>query len=264
MTRVFADTHLHLYPDYDLPGALATLGGNLARGAAQTGAQAAAGFFAERQGGRLFSPLRSGELRPAHGPWEVRAGAEPGAALLVADGRAVAHLFDGRQIVTAERIEILALASSVEIPDGLPAARVVDAVLAAGGVPVVGWSPGKWWFARGEVIRALLRERRPGELLFGDTAMRPAGSPEPALMRRARRLGFSVIAGADPLPFAGEESLLGGYGSLLEGDFDEARPLASVRALLRTPSAIGGTFGERGSWGAAVRRWRGNARVRRA
>lgn len=262
MTTLFADTHLHLYPAYDLPRALAALATNLVRGAARTGAPVAAGFFAERRGCRLFSALRAGELRPAHGIFTVRAGAEPGAALLVGGGRTVAHLFDGRQIVTAERIEILALASSAEIPDGLPAGRVVEAILAAGGVPVVGWSPGKWWFGRGGVIRELLRGRQPGELLIGDTALRPTLTREPALMRLARRSGFSVIAGTDALPCAGEEDLLGSYGSLLEGDFDDARPLASARALLRAPGTAATSAGERGSWGTAARRWAANARTR--
>jgi hypothetical protein len=258
--RVIADTHVHLYPCHDTALALASLAANLAAGAAAAGAGTAAALFAERRDCRLFAKLRSGELRPAHGPFTVRAGAEPGTALLLEGGRPVAHLFDGRQIVTAERVEILALAASVEIPDGLPADRVVAAILDAGGVPAVGWSPGKWWFARGAVIGALLRGRRPGELLLGDTALRPARSPEPSLMRAARRAGFAVVAGTDALPLAGEERLLGSYGTLFAGAFDDARPLASIRELLRSPAAVAGTAGSRGTWAGAARRWLGNAR----
>jgi hypothetical protein len=256
---LYADTHVHLYPSYDLPAALAALGANLARGAARSDARFAAAFLTERRDCRLFAGLRSGDLRPAGGPFEVRPGSDPETALLVRADRVVAHLFAGRQIVTAERIEILALATLAEIPDGRPAGWVVDAVLAAGGVPTVGWSPGKWWFARGRIVRELLRSRRPGELLLGDTAMRPAGSPEPRLMREGRAGGFSVVAGTDALPFAGEEGLLGSYGSLFEGAFDPGRPLASVRELLRTPAAVVGASGTRSTWAGAARRWWGNA-----
>jgi hypothetical protein len=49
-TRVVADTHVHLYPCYDLEVALQSLARNLAR----TAAGAHAAFFAERSDCRAF------------------------------------------------------------------------------------------------------------------------------------------------------------------------------------------------------------------
>jgi len=258
MTRVVADTHVHLHPCYDLGGALATLCANLAR----HGEGVRAGFLAERGDYRIFAALRDGSLLPGGGV-AVRPLAEAGALLLESSGRQ-AYLFCGRQIVTAERIEVLALGADIDLADGLPADRVIAAILAADGSPVIGWSPGKWWRSRGRLVGELLRRGRPGELLLGDTALRPRSSPEPRLMREARGRGLGVIAGTDALPLPDEERLLGTYATVFEGTFDRERPLQSARRLLRSPGACTGTCGARGTWAASAGRWLRHARLPRA
>jgi len=257
MTRVVSDTHVHLHPCYDLGAALASLCANLA----PYGEGVRAGFLAERGDHRIFAALRAGSLRPGGG-FAVQRLPEAGALLLESDGRQV-FLFGGRQIVTAERIEVLALAADIDLADGLPAERVIAAILAADGVPVIGWSPGKWWGARGRLVAELLRRSRPGDLLLGDTALRPRSAPEPRLMREARRRGLAVIAGTDALPMPGEERLLGTYATIFEGAFDPELPLQSARHLLRSPGACGGTCGTRGTWAASASRWLRHARLPR-
>jgi hypothetical protein len=259
MTRLIADTHVHLYPCYDFPAALATLADNLA--AHGDGVRAA--FLAERRDCRAFAAIREGSLALAPGPRELRPLRDDGAVALTSGDAPPVYLFAGRQIVTAERIEVLALTVDLALRDGLPAADVVAAVLEAGGVPVLGWSPGKWSFARGALVRALLRRRSPGEILVGDTALRPASAPEPRAMREARRLGIGVVAGSDPLPFPGEERYLGTYVTVLEGAFDAEHPVGSARRLLRAVPAAADSSGTRVSWGTAARRWWRNARARR-
>ena len=257
MTRVVADTHVHLHPCYDLGAALASLCANLVR----HGEVVRAGFLAERSGYRIFAALRDGSLLPGGGIAMQRL-PETGALLLESEGRQV-YLFGGRQIVTVERIEVLALGADIDYADGLPAESVIAAILAAGGVPVIGWSPGKWSGSRGRLVGELLQRSRPGELLLGDTALRPRRSPEPRLMREARRRGLAVIAGTDPLPFPGEERLLGTYATVFEGAFDPLKPLQSARLLLRPPGASAGTCGTRGTWVASTRRWLRHARLPR-
>jgi len=256
MTTVVADTHVHLYPCYDLALALASLAANLGR----TPAGARAGFFAERHDCQMFAALRADSDPPSRGGFEIRQLPDPGALQLAVAGMQPVYLFAGRQIVTAERIEILALLAPEAPADGLPAERVVAAVLEAGGVPVLGWSPGKWWRGRGHLVRALLSRFGADSLLLGDTALRPAFSPEPSIMRAARRRGVGVIAGSDPLPFPGEERLLGSYASVFTGTIDPARPVESARLLLHSAAAAG-TAGTRGTWAGAARRWLRTART---
>jgi hypothetical protein len=255
LTRVVADTHVHLHPCYDLGLALVSLCANLAR----HGEAVRAGFLAERGDHRIFTALRDGSLRPGGG-FAVQRLPEAGVLLLESEGRQI-YLFGGRQIVTAERIEVLALGADIDLADGLPAERVIAAVQAADGVPVIGWSPGKWSGSRGRLVGELLRRSQPGDLLLGDTALRPRRCPEPRLMREARRRGLAVIAGTDPLPLPGEERLLGTYASVFEGPFDTERPLQSARNLLRSPGACTGTSGSRGTWVASASRWLRHARL---
>jgi len=164
------------------------------------------------------------------------------------------HLVAGRQIVTAERIEVLGLAMPGRVDDGRPAPDTVAAVQAAGGVPVLAWAPGKWFFARGRVVLDIIARHPPGALLLGDTTLRPTVWPEPAIMRAARKRGYGIAAGSDPLPFAGEEARMGAYASVIEAPFDAQNPLASARAALRQGPAR--CVGRRGSLPEVVRRLR--------
>jgi hypothetical protein len=259
VTRLVADGHVHLYPFYDLGRALTALEENL-RGHGAGGVPA--GFLAERHDCHVFEGLRKGrlqvpgvDLRPAGDDrCLVRAG-ESGPRLF---------LFSGRQIVTAERLEVLALTLDLPLADGLPAADVVRRVLDAGGVPVLAWAPGKWFFERGKAVAALLRRFAPGELLLGDTSLRPTLWGEPRPMREARRRGFGVLAGSDPLPVAGEEGMPGRYATILDGDIEVARPLAGVRQALRSAGGLGPHVGARGGVVETLRRLRGNAAARKS
>ncbi len=219
------DAHVHIYPFHDAALLLRTLHANLL---GHTQADATAALLAERHDCDAFDALA--------------ASAPPGlACTLSADGsclsietgsRPALLLFAGRQVVTSERLEILALLTRSRIPDGVPARETVSRILAAGGVPVVSWAPGKWFFARGRVVRALLDAFTPGKLLLGDTSLRATLWPTPRLMRAAANRGFHVLCGSDPLPVPGEEGWAGRYATVIEGAFDPAAPTASMRRLL--------------------------------
>ena len=226
---IIADTHVHLYPCYDGAAALRTLSANLGRHGGDAAVRLAC--LAERSDCDVIAQWADGSA-PAPPGWTLTA---PEAGALRAEGPAgaVVYLVAGRQIVTAERIEVLGLAMPDRVEDGRPAADTVAAVQAAGGVPVLAWAPGKWFFARGRVVRRTIARHAPGSLLLGDTTLRPTVWPEPALMRAARKRGYGIVAGSDPLPFAGEEVRLGVYASVIDAPFDAERPLAAAREALR-------------------------------
>ena len=223
-----ADTHVHIYPAYDAGAALAALMRNLDRTAGPDAAKL--GLLTERRGCHWFASACAGG--DVAGCTMTESG--PGWLGLRSDGGGRLYLFPGRQIVTAERLEVLAL--TIDVPgdmEGRPAREVVAGVLEAGGVPVLSWSPGKWLGARGALVRSLVDTFRPGELLLGDTPLRPRGWGEPILMRRALRRGLGVVAGTDPLPLVGEERRLGSYATVWADGFDPASPVSSIRAMLR-------------------------------
>lgn len=258
---VVADTHVHLYPWYDLGAAV---GGLSRRLRSFDGASLPAAFLTERSDCRYFSDVREGKVGAAIEGHEFRPGVEEGVVILAEGEEAKLYLFAGSQIITSEGIEILALLSDTRIRDGLAADEVVAAVREVGGIPVLSWAPGKWLFERGRVVGKLLDRNSPGTLLIGDTIMRPSLAPEPLLMRRARREGYSVVAGSDPLPFPGEEKYLGTYASRIAGPFDPDRPLESFRRLLASPESFKGEVGRRCGVGESIRRLYLNRRAKKA
>lgn len=252
-----ADAHVHLYPCYDLRLAMDNLRHNLA--GLDAGAVPMA-FLAERSDCHFFRELaeRAPEMLKA----PVRVERFDNALLLREEGYPDIYIFAGRQVISAERVELLALTTDTQIPDGLPAFEAVELIRRAGGVPVISWAPGKWFFGRGKVVENLLERFAPGTLLVGDTSLRPVVWLTPVLMKRAIRRGFGVVAGSDPLPFPGEEKMMGTYGMRMVGEFDRTDPGRSVRAVLRQPGFLPQPAGVRGGLFTTLQRLIKNSRAR--
>ena len=254
---VACDGHIHLYPEYSLPAALRILASNLPR-LAGTGLPSSepvfcAALMAEARECRFFRRLR--DRAPAdRAAFSVEDAGEPAALRIIQAGLPCVHVIAGRQTVTRERIEILALATDADVPGDAGTAETLRAIRDAGGIPVVNWAPGKWLAERGRFVRALLEQSRPGDFLLGDTALRPASWREPPLMRFAQDKGFGVVRGSDPLPFPGEENLLGTYGFAYEGPFDPDRPVTSIRQILASGASAVTAAGRR--CGSARALWR--------
>jgi hypothetical protein len=168
----------------------------------------------------------------------------------------------GRQVVTSEKLEILALGADVSTSDGLTAEETLDLIRAAAAIPVLSWSPGKWFGRRGRIIRALIASSSPDRFLIGDTGLRPTFWPMPVLMRRARRKGFTLIGGSDPLPLPGEERWVGTYGVAIQADFDTSRPAESLRQLLTRRDVHFTPVGNRAAGVSFFSRWVRNQAAR--
>ncbi len=258
MTMFLADTHLHLYPCYDLDRAFSGLIDRLAAADAQA---PRFGCLAERHDCHFYARLLQGEIKLCDFTLE-----ETGKLQLVLsrnhDGSRLT-LLPGRQIVAAERIEVLALCTDALFADGTPAAELIHSIQAQNGVPVLPWSPGKWFFQRGKVIAQLLRSFTPQNLLIGDVSLRPHGWPLPLLMRPAKRLGYQIISGSDPLPFPGEEEQFGRLGSRIACAEQNLHPADTLRSLLAGKAEAAST-GRRSSPLELLRRLRYNAAIRRS
>ena len=251
---VIADTHVHFYPCYDFQqvwSAVRLFSSGGARSSAQRFDPAClrALFLAERSDMHYFRQFQNGQhpfgdevvLRPLPAGAGLPPGrsAPSGAAVSFADREGHEILvIAGRQIVTRERLEVVALTVDLELPDGRPAEEVVAAIRAAGGLPLLNWAPGKWLGARGKIVAALIDQATPGTLFIGDTTLRPAGCPEAVLMRRAAARGLPILAGSDPLPFRGEEQKIGQYGIKMEMDWNPDAIVDSLRSHLTKAGSV--------------------------
>ncbi|MCX6906379.1 MAG: hypothetical protein NTW03_23450 [Verrucomicrobia bacterium] len=241
---VVADGHVHVYPAYDIKAVFRHLIQNLDRLVAvaqddETGPRNVfkLAFLAESREHDFFSRLKDQDKAIVDQGLEITSGPDPVCVTVGVRGVGQVCLVAGRQIVTRERLEILGLAMRATIPDGLPTRDVIQKVVEAGGIPVLAWSPGKWLFARGRLVRDLIESDQGQILCLGDTTLRPTLWPEPRLMQLARKRGMTVIPGSDPLPLAGEERFAGTYGFVYQGAFDASQPAAAIGRMLAGPAA---------------------------
>lgn len=235
---VAADTHVHIYPNHDLrvffESGFRNLSGLVP--ADKIADTALVCCLTEGRGHHAFRDLAAGRLALPEG-YTCTPGPDPAALRVEHDGRAL-HLVAGRQVVTRERLEVLALTVDADLPDDGPVGATLAAARDAGAVPVLSWSPGKWFGGRGRTIREILDQATPGGLLLGDTTLRPTCWPEPLLMKHGRSRGIAILAGSDPLPQLGEESYVGTYGIVAQVPFDAGKPASSLRDLLRSDKAL--------------------------
>lgn len=236
---VAGDGHFHLYPCHDLAGAISNLINNLdrlaasARGLEQEEDCFKIAFLAESKQHDCFRKILKNEISFKTLGLEVAAGPEAHCVSLSKQGKLLLLLVAGRQIVTREKLEILGLGMEEIVPDGLPAEKAIEKVTMAGGLPVLAFSPGKWFFKRGQIALKLI-EHYGNSLLIGDSALRPVGWPEPEIMRRANG---KVLPGSDPLPLPDEEKHAGCYGFIYQGSFDISKPLTSMKEIIANSPA---------------------------
>ncbi|HEY0833991.1 MAG TPA: hypothetical protein VGE72_08810, partial [Azospirillum sp.] len=192
---LLVDGHVHLYDVFDAPvfldAALAnirTAAGALGCGAGATGCLMLAGTA------RTLRP-EAFARRLAGSPWRMEPTAEGGSWLARRAGGGLLVLVGGRQIATAERVEVLALGVDRPHPDGEPLATTVARVLDDGAVAVLPWAFGKWRALPVPAMRRLADAAAPRRIFLGDNGGRPIGFPTPALFRWAARCGVPVLPG---------------------------------------------------------------------
>ncbi len=243
---VVVDCHVHFYDFYDETRFFESAAQNLQRGAAQlgiTGVCSGCLVLTESRANHHFERFsRRVDQGAAGTPWMLRSTTE--AKSLIAcheDGRRLA-LIAGRQIATAEGLEVLTLASSEALEDGLPIREVLRQAADEEIMTVLPWGFGKWWFGRGQLLRRLLEER--DSLFLADSGCRLRYSGYPRILRLAEARSHIVLAGSDPLPIAGHEARAGSYGFEVEGPLDWRAPAAWLVGRLRNLASSPRVFGE--------------------
>jgi len=249
---VLIDAHVHVHDCFDaarvfdaaaanFAGAARALAGERASLSASPPAYDGVLCLAECRGERFLESVRARRTtrvwRGRHGFWEAEESCEP-ETLVVRRGATRLNLIAGRQLVTRERLEVLALGTTAPLPEGESMETTLAAVRATGAAAVLPWGVGKWLGARGAVIARILADPEWRHVLLGDNGNRLALGPDPAPFAAARRAGRAVLPGSDPLPLPGEEARVGAYGFAVDVDLDPLRPAAALLALLKSSSAF--------------------------
>jgi hypothetical protein len=231
---ILIDTHVHIYPVHDPAAVLENGWKNLQQAAHNLPGGGGASLvlcLAERSDCHAFEALSSGTAS-VPGRLEVNVVENSRALQVSGEGNLALRIVAGRQVQTRDRLEVLCLTVDAKLEDGLGLDETVARVRDAGGVSVLPWSPGKWWGSRGEQVRAVVDAAEPGDILIGDSSLRPRGWPEDPVLHQAAARGIGVVAGTDPLPFANQERVAGSYGSRIDHSLAEKAPASSLAEAL--------------------------------
>ena len=229
---ILLDAHTHLYDCFDLRCTLSAALNHLQHpGGAPNPVRACA--LTERSECSFFQRLENGKLKLPDG-WRLETPLTSCSLCLTAPDGNTLWLIAGRQIKTAENLELSALFFHDIIPDGTPIREALEQVIAAGAVPSLNWALGKWLFKRGRLIQELIAEFAQ-HLILCDSSIRPIGWPEPSAFRLARQQNIPLLAGTDPLPCRYDEERIGSYATGSEAVFDPQNPDESFRQALRAP-----------------------------
>ena len=262
--EVLLDAHVHYHRHFSKAAFFAAAAANLRAGREHLGLDGSACFglmLTESHGvdafggfaGQASTSLPNGtppdgwwfrQTEEDNSLWAVRSSAPDQPLLVIA----------GRQLVTGEGLEVLALGCRAPLPDGMELRQARDAVIEAGGIPVVPWGFGKWWSQRGRTVAELIDAgNAAGTWFLGDNSGRPKLSRRPPMFARAADRRVFVLPGSDPLPLPGQADKVGRCGFRLSVEFDTDYPARAVLDGLRGSTEQPQTFGRYESLGSFVR-----------
>ena len=234
---LLADGHVHIYDCFDRTRFFEAAYANFRRQAEQLGRPRFDGLLllSEAEGCDWFQRLatsagQGSSQAPVRG-WTFAHTREAGSLLATSsDGRQL-MLIAGHQVVTAERLEVLALCCEERPTGGRRLTETVERIGELGGVPVVAWGAGKWVGSRGAALRRLLGAGTRGFFL-GDNGGRLGLWPRPRPFRLAEARGIRVLPGSDPLPFPSHASRAGSFGFWSAERIPEGEPGRRLKQLL--------------------------------
>lgn len=235
---VFVDAHVHIHDAFRLGDFLDAAARNFSAQKDKSHGSSESQFvmcLTETQNANQFETLRSrtDALVDATNPrldcWKVTSTEEPQSVRISHPQHGCIFVIAGRQIVTSERLEVLALGCNTRWDDGQRATDIIANLNRGDSVPVIPWGFGKWYGKRGETVMSLMRAHRSQVFFLGDNSGRPSILSQPPQFEVAGDMGIRILPGTDPLPFSREQSRAGLFGFTLPEPLDENKPWQSIR-----------------------------------
>ncbi len=236
------DAHVHVYGCYDLSQLLFSAEMNFKKYTEEllAGDSAYILLLANRvdQEWPLFFAAENKGSDPAEkiSGWRFYANEESESIVAENDSGFRIVIVAGRQLITAEGLEVLSLLTMESFQEGVPVGDLLADIDRKGGIAVLPWAFGKWFGKRGRCVRGLQEQLTDGEntFFFGDNGGRPWCIPLSPVLQKEKKQRRPIFSGSDPLPLAGEEKRVGSFGIKIPETLDHRRPAAQLRTLLRS------------------------------
>jgi hypothetical protein len=241
---ILVDAHVHIYDCFDLQHFLDSAVKNFKAEAARWGQEddftalllltetAKENWFHRLAG---YAGSRSGNGTESIGNWTFHRTNEDHSLYAQSEKSQGFFLIAGRQIVTAEDLEVLALMTDRQFEDGRPLEEVIQAVKETSAIPVIPWGFGKWMGKRGAILENILRKGKDSILFLGDNSGRPVFLPRPSLFEFAEKKGIRVLPGSDSLPFLSESQRVGCFGLSIHGTISREHPARDLKRIFLDP-----------------------------
>lgn len=150
----------------------------------------------------------------------------------------------GRQVETAEGLEVLALSTTSNFGSGIPIIDLIKEVKKDDAIPVIPWGFGKWLGKRGKILNNFIKTHKDSKIFLGDNSGRPSFLPFPHHFKIAKRNGIHILPGSDPLPFNTEYHRVGSFGFLLEEKISKSYPAKGLKQILMKPKLRLQSYGD--------------------
>lgn len=240
--KLMIDGHVHIYDCYDLgkffDTALTQLDKYHYALYGKGGEHVKILLLTEGKTNDFFARWKENGEFPNDSGYRFRPTGEDVSLVLEKNGEPAAYVVRGRQIVTAENLEVLSTGSAQVIEDGLPIDTVIDRLIEKNEPAVLAWGFMKWMFARAKVIDRVIDKYDSPYVMVGDNSGRPVFWPFPRLFKKAVNKNMVLLNGSDPLPFSSETAKPGTFGFALEGKFDPKAPGRSICDLLAAKKPV--------------------------
>jgi len=239
------DTHVHVYDSFDADRFLDCAADYLAHESKRRAMAApVAGTLMLSETSRDHFFERFIQSSP-DSRWSSRPTQEACSSIACREGRAMLILIAGRQIMTQENLEVLALGCPARFEDGQPIESIIHQVLDLDGLCVLPWGVGKWTGKRGRLIKQLIDSNIAKDIFLSDNANRLMASPMPPLLRYGQEREMKVLAGSDPLPMQSHVNRGGTYGVVLDAPITLETPGADIGRAIRKLEHSPVHFGQR-------------------
>jgi hypothetical protein len=242
--RIFVDPHVHIHRCFSLHKFFDAACVNFAAQAYEYDIAEFCGvlLLAESQGDDWFNwlakmadegePIRNGSWDA----WTVWRTEEKFSLILQSYRGDELVIVAGRQMITKEKLEVLALLTETVFPDGASLATTVEAIRHSGGLPMVPWGVSTWAGERGKILSEFLSTQSSQEFFLGDMSSRPNFLTYPEQFIQAEAQGIKILPGSDPLPLRSEYCRPGSAGFSIVAESSGHTPAQDLKYLMQDPT----------------------------
>jgi hypothetical protein len=224
LRMMLADTHVHIYPFYDLGLFFSSAFRNL-----DTDPEAELRLFLTER----FDCNAYQEICRREQIGEFRVERQERCITVISPIGRELSVHPGWQVITRERLEVLALDTLEKRPaEGVETERLIQELGEQGVFTILPWSLGKWSGERGRLVERLIKDEQL-KFALGDPGHRGVAL-EPQLFRLGREHGRTILRGSDPLPLKGEERRVGSYGMKCSGLGGEGQGVGARVGMLES------------------------------